>query len=189
MQSHFASVFRSIFIAFLLILAPKMKRKWLPNRMSSGRCFWVRFWTPAEVVWCFFLLTAAFVHFAFLMQIPVFSCAVLIGRLWKNALNIVADDIKNVLQSKKKSMENHTKIDPETLFFGDLVDDGCQIHFLVDFRWIWGSFPEPKWSQSPKKTDPKNEWFLGQAPNESGTQRHEQLGTPRLPGPPTYSHG
>ena len=66
---------------------------------------------------CFFLLTAAFVHFAFLMQIPVFSCAVLIGRLWEHALNTVVDDIKNVLQSKKKSMESRTNMDPETLFF------------------------------------------------------------------------
>ena len=104
----------------------------------------------------FFLLTAAFVHFAFLMQIPVFCCAVLIGRLWKNALNAVVDDIKNVLKSKKRAKENHTKIDPDTLFFGDLVDDGCQIHFLVDFRWIWGASLELKWSQSRKHADPNN---------------------------------
>ncbi len=104
---------------------------------------------------CFVLLTAAFVHFAFLMQNPVFSCVVLIGLLCENALNTVADDIKNVLQSKNKSMENRTKMGPETLFFGDLVDDGCQIRFLVDFLSIWGPFPEPKWSQSQKKLIPK----------------------------------
>ena len=88
------------------------------------------------VFFVFFLLTAEFAHFVFLIQIPVFSCAVLIGRLWENALNIVVDDIKNALQSKKKSMGNHTNIDPETLFFGDLVDDGCQIFLLIIFGSI-----------------------------------------------------
>ena len=81
----------------------------------------------------------------------MFLYVFLIEHICKIALNSAADDIKNVLQSKKTSMENRTQIGSETLFFGDLVDDGCQIPFFVDFGSIWGQFPEPKWSQSAKK--------------------------------------